>query len=76
MRTRVKVKVLKGLLRERITIADAAIKENQKLKKRVDELEESCENFSEVELNLHKEIAELKQKKPSGIKKRIANFFS
>ncbi len=74
--SRAKTKRLKGLLRERIKIADRAVEESKTLKKRVNELEESCAAFSEVEQNLHKKIDELTKVSSKSIKKRFVSFFS
>lgn len=48
-----------GLVMWAVGIFDAMYIENMQLKKRINELEECCQNFIEVEKNLHKRIAEL-----------------
>lgn len=80
--SRGKYKKLKDLLVDANVLLDAFSIENRCLKiendnlnKQVRELNESCENFTEVEINLHRKIDRL-TKKPIGIKQRVLNFFS
>lgn len=76
MRLRVKAKMLQKLLSEDIVLADKAIEEIAQLRKRVAELEETCENFTEVEESLHQRIAELSENNPISLKKRLVKLFS
>ena len=76
-----KVNKLKGLIREGIIISERAVvleKENEILKKRVKDLQVSCEVFSEPEENPHKKISELEKERHKFLefKQRVKGFFS
>lgn len=74
--SRGKMKQLLNLLDEANVIIDILYRDNKEFKKKNKELEESCENFAEVEENLHKKIADLENNKSNGIIKKITGLFS